>query len=142
MGNMGKGIQLGVAVTSILVAVGWLLSMQDSVPSFQSYTSVESYLSAPGYETRDARVRGFVVSGSVAKELSSGYVDFVIQDPLAPASEATHTLSVRYRGIDLPDLFKDGAEVVVEGRYDGTRFVADRVMAKCPSKYENAPGVA
>jgi cytochrome c-type biogenesis protein CcmE len=140
MGNSGKGVQLAVAIVSIFVAVGWYLSTQDSIPSFQFYTSVESYLAAPGYESKDARVRGFVVAGSIAKQLDSGYVDFTIQDPLAPVSDAMQILSVRYRGIDLPDLFKDGAEVVVEGRYDGTRFVADKVMAKCPSKYENAPG--
>jgi cytochrome c-type biogenesis protein CcmE len=140
MGNMGKGVQLAVAVVSIFVAVGWLQSMQGSVPSFQFYQTVEMYLAAPDYESQDARVRGFVVKGSIAKQLESGYVDFLIQDPLAPASTDKPILSVRYRGIDLPDLFKDGAEVVVEGRYDGDRFVADRVMAKCPSKYENAPG--
>jgi len=142
MGNMGKGVQLAVAVASIVVAVGWLLSTKDSIPSFQFYTSVESYLSAPGYASQDAQVRGFVVGGSIAKQLESGYVDFVIQDALAPASDEQPVLLVRYRGIDLPDLFKDGAEVIVEGRYDGSRFVADRVLAKCPSKYENAPGVA
>jgi cytochrome c-type biogenesis protein CcmE len=34
-------------------------------------------------------------------------------------------------------MFKDGAEVVVEGRLDGNAvFVADNVMAKCPSKFQ------
>ena len=39
-----------------------------------------------------------------------------------------------------PDLFKDGAEVVVEGRLrqqgNETVLVADNVMAKCPSKFQ------
>ena len=39
-----------------------------------------------------------------------------------------------------PDLFKDGAEVVVEGhleqRHGDTVLVADNVMAKCPSKFQ------
>ena len=35
-----------------------------------------------------------------------------------------------------------GAEVVVEGRMQANLFLADRVHAKCPSKYENAPGDA
>jgi cytochrome c-type biogenesis protein CcmE len=34
-------------------------------------------------------------------------------------------------------MFKDGAEVVVEGRLDAQSvFLADNVMAKCPSKFE------
>ena len=47
---------------------------------------------------------------------------------------------MRYHGIDLPDLFADGAEVVVEGRASGTGFEAQSVLAKCPSKYEAKPG--
>ena len=46
-----------------------------------------------------------------------------------------------YTGI-LPDTFKDEAEVVLKGRLidDGNFQVAPNgVMAKCPSKYEEAP---
>ncbi len=49
-------------------------------------------------------------------------------------------LPVVYRSLETPDLFKDGAEVVLEGRLsaDGGHpvFHADKVMAKCPSKFE------
>lgn len=50
----------------------------------------------------------------------------------------TARLPVSYHGI-VPDLFKGGCEVVVEGRMgsDGT-FNADLVMTKCASKYESA----
>jgi cytochrome c-type biogenesis protein CcmE len=44
-----------------------------------------------------------------------------------------------YSGV-VPDTFKDEAEVVLKGRLDGTTFhtVPNGVMAKCPSKYEEA----
>ena len=50
------------------------------------------------------------------------------------------TLAVDYGSLETPDLFKDGAEVVVEGALE-TRagepvFVARNVMAKCPSKFQ------
>jgi len=48
-------------------------------------------------------------------------------------------LPVRFLGIDVPDLFKDGAEVVVEGHFASGTFLAEKVMAKCPSKYEAKP---
>lgn len=57
-------------------------------------------------------------------------------------------LPVVFASLETPDLFKDGAEVVVEGRMlaasDGTRFHADKVLAKCPSKFEGTepPGAA
>jgi cytochrome c-type biogenesis protein CcmE len=46
---------------------------------------------------------------------------------------------VVYRGI-APDTFTDGVDVVVEGRMgqDGT-FHATTLLAKCASRYENAP---
>ncbi len=45
-----------------------------------------------------------------------------------------------YTGV-VPDTFKDGAEVVLNGRLTQAGFQVDRngVMAKCPSKYEAAP---
>jgi cytochrome c-type biogenesis protein CcmE len=47
---------------------------------------------------------------------------------------------VVYRGI-IPDTFTDSVDVVVEGRLgrDGT-FRATTLLAKCASRYENAPG--
>ena len=47
-----------------------------------------------------------------------------------------------FSSLETPDLFKDGAEVVVEGRLSetGEVFHADKVMAKCPSKFESAAG--
>ena len=43
-------------------------------------------------------------------------------------------------GLETPDMFKDGAEVVIEGRVQNHRtdtlFLADNLMAKCPSKFE------
>jgi cytochrome c-type biogenesis protein CcmE len=75
-------------------------------------------------------VHGFVLEGSIAKDLPAGHVDFAIRD------DRGTTLPVRLAGIELPDLFRDGAEVVVEGRLEGERFVAQQVLAKCPSKYE------
>jgi len=48
-------------------------------------------------------------------------------------------IRVRYRGI-APDTFADGVDVIVEGRLgaDGT-FRATTLLAKCASRYENAP---
>jgi cytochrome c-type biogenesis protein CcmE len=52
---------------------------------------------------------------------------------------AAGALPVVYTSLETPDLFKDGAEVVVEGRLeakDARTFHASNVLAKCPSKFE------
>jgi cytochrome c-type biogenesis protein CcmE len=43
---------------------------------------------------------------------------------------------VQYRG-SVPDLFREGREVAVEGRVGGQSFVAvpNTLVTKCPSKY-------
>ena len=49
------------------------------------------------------------------------------------------TVLASYTGI-VPDTFKDGSEVVLEGELgpSGFQVVPNGVMAKCPSKYEAA----
>jgi cytochrome c-type biogenesis protein CcmE len=49
-------------------------------------------------------------------------------------------MRVFYTGI-VPDTFKDEAEVVVTGRLTPEGFMATEMTAKCPSKYEEKPGL-
>jgi cytochrome c-type biogenesis protein CcmE len=47
------------------------------------------------------------------------------------------TVPVVFHGT-VPDLFKSGRDVVVEGRVKDGVFVADSLVTKCPSKYAPA----
>jgi cytochrome c-type biogenesis protein CcmE len=91
------------------------------------------------------RVHGYVASDSIRRDLESRQVHFQVQnDPphaaISPSPGAADPLLVVYQGLETPDLFKDGAEVVVEGHLQGLGsdaiFVADNVLAKCPSKFQ------
>ncbi len=129
---MGKGLQLALAVVSVFAGLAWFVGSQsEGDGSFRYYRTVDEFVAAADSAGgRGSRVHGFVLEGSIHRDLPAGYVEFVIRD------EHDGVLSVRYDGIDVPDLFGDGAELVVEGRLSGQVFVADRMMAKCPSKYE------
>ena len=116
---------LGVIVASLLYLV---------VTGFQN-TSVY-YLTVSEFHTRESlvsgrrvKVAGKVVAGSISQDRGTMQVSF-------RAEEGGQALAVAYRGI-VPDTFKDGAEVVVEGKRgaDGV-FRAETLLAKCPSKYE------
>ncbi len=138
---MSKGAQIAIAVVSAFVGVALLVSYGSSGEgTFRYYENVSAFLqttpSDASTRTRSSRVHGFVVEGSIAKDIPNGHVDFAIHDPQL----AMARLPVRLLALDIPDLFKDGAEVVVEGRFEKGLFLANRVMAKCPSKYEVAPG--
>ena len=73
-----------------------------------------------------------VVPGTIARDPGGRAVSFNVTD-------GAQTIPVTYRGV-IPDTFTDSVDVVVEGRYsrNGT-FVATTLLAKCASRYENAP---
>ncbi|NUO63746.1 MAG: cytochrome c maturation protein CcmE [Gemmatimonadaceae bacterium] len=73
-----------------------------------------------------------VVPGTIVRDPGGKLFQFRVTD-------GSTTYPVVYRGI-APDTFTDGVDVVVEGRLgrDGT-FHATTLLAKCASRYENAP---
>ena len=75
------------------------------------------------------RMAGAVVTGSV-RPTPDG-VSFEVTD-------GTERASVVHRG-DPPQLFKDGAPVVCEGRWRDTTFESDRIMIKHGSEYRPPP---
>lgn len=87
------------------------------------------------FRENGVKVGGRVVKGSIVREPSGRSLTFVMVD----TAVQTVTYPVRYRGI-APDTFTDGVDVVVEGRLgaDGV-FQATTLLAKCASRYENAP---
>jgi len=73
-----------------------------------------------------------VVPGTIAREPGGRAVSFSVTD-------GSQTIPVTYRGV-IPDTFTDSVDVVVEGRYNKSgQFVATTLLAKCASRYENAP---
>ena len=65
-------------------------------------------------------------------------VTFAVQELAPHAGGSAHgALRVEYGSLETPDLFKDGAEVVVEGELTPSgAFHATNLLAKCPSKFE------
>jgi cytochrome c-type biogenesis protein CcmE len=82
------------------------------------------------------KVGGRVVPGTIVRAPGGKEVRFVMRDTIA-ASQAR--FDVVYKGI-IPDTFTDSVDVVVEGRLDSANtFQATVLLAKCASRYENAP---
>ena len=91
-------------------------------------------VSDPSFYDTGIKVGGRVVRGTIERSAGGREVRFVMTD-----SSGTARYPVVYRGI-IPDTFTDEVDVVVEGRLgrDGT-FQATTLLAKCASRYENAP---
>ena len=79
----------------------------------------------------DVRVAG-VVQDDVTRSEGGLHVTFTERDNTA-------SMKVDYRGT-LPDIFKPGITVVVEGRLGGDGiFHARTLLAKCPSRFSTLP---
>ena len=83
----------------------------------------------PGHKER-VSLAGKVV-GQPRGDAHAGGLRFTLRDV-----EGTATARVVYRG-SVPDLFRTGRDIVVDGRLRGGVFVAvpNTLVTKCPSKY-------
>ena len=119
------GVLVVIAAIGILVGV----SIQGNMAYF---VEVDDYLARDPQELeRRFRIRGNVVPGTIQKEPGKLGAVFAM-------AGSDSRMTVRY-GKELPDTFKDMAEVVVEGAMgSGGVFEAHSLNAKCPSKYEAA----
>ena len=142
---MSKGTQIAVGASVIALLLGWfLVTTTGGGVSFAYFQDLSSFqASALDQIGRATRVHGYVTQGSIERDLQAMRVQFRVQNnPPHSGGPVGQTLTVSYGSLETPDLFKDGAEVVVEGVLasagpDGV-YHADKVMAKCPSKFEAA----
>ena len=122
----------------VLGSSGFL--MASSIEDTAVYYLTPAELAAKVADDRSFRDVGVkvgarVVPGSIVRDPGGRSLTFRMTD-------GTTTYPVAYRGL-APDTFTDGVDVVVEGRLgaDGT-FRATTLLAKCASRYENAPDSA
>ena len=142
IGRLAIGILLVGAALSYLVYAG----TRDNLVYYYEVGEVQA--AAASTDGR-IRVSGDVVEGSIAKDDKARVIRFAIRatnadgeegdGPGGPASSSPNeSIPVVYAGT-VPDIFREGIQVVVEGKMgsDGT-FEAETLLAKCPSKYQEA----
>jgi cytochrome c-type biogenesis protein CcmE len=108
-------------------------SIEETAQYYLTPTELASKVEAnPRFVNTGVKVGARVVNGTIARDPSGKSVSFRMTD-------GAREYDVVHRGI-VPDTFTDGVDVVVEGRLDekGT-FQSTILLAKCASRYENAP---
>jgi cytochrome c-type biogenesis protein CcmE len=124
-----KQVKLLIGGIVIVIAIGYMI-VSAAQESAAYYLTVQE-IKAQGPSERNVRVAGSVIGESIVWEARDLRLEFDISDE-------SGTLPAIYSG-SRPDMFNDGAEAVLEGRYTSEGvFEARTIMLKCPSKYEMA----
>lgn len=113
-------------ICSVAIATSLALyALQQNINLFYSPSQV-----AAGQAPHDHKFRlgGMVKEGSIEHASSGLLVSFIVTD-------RAQEVKVKYNGI-LPNLFRDGQGVVIDGKLDGEgNFWADQVLAKHDERY-------
>lgn len=121
--------------TSYLFGVVLLIAFAGfSAQSFnEALTPYVSYEQARGGD-RTVQVAGALQAGSSGYDEGEQALHFTLVEEAGGA-----TLPVRYEGLK-PANFEEAVSIVAIGRYDagGDVFHADKLLVKCPSKYQGA----
>ncbi len=125
---MTMALRWGAPIAVVVACVGYLIYSASGGSTEYYITVSELRAQAPG---GDVRVAG-VVQDDVRKSDGGLHVSFTEKDKTA-------SMPVEYTGT-LPDIFKPGITVVVEGKLgsDGV-FHARTLLAKCPSRFSTQP---
>ncbi len=94
------------------------------------YMTVSELKQCATCSAQTVRVAGVVQGGSIVRNDQQQTIRFTVVD-------GKQTMPVTYSGV-VPDIFRPGIQVVVEGRYSNGLFQAQTLLAKCPSKFQSA----
>jgi len=134
----GNNLKFIVAGGVIALAVAYLVTMGLQGATVYFLTVSELQAKGPSAQNQILRVSGTLVPGSLTREGDGLGVNFLIADPAAVSP-----LTVTYKGGQVPDTMSDTSadniEIVAEGKLtSGGTFAATDVLAKCPSRLEDA----
>jgi len=124
-----KRTTIFLVFAAVISIIGYLILSGFDDTTVAYYQTVDE-LKTLGVSADDKsyRVSGQVVAGSVVRAEDGLSMTFTID-------ELGNTMPVVYHGI-IPDTFKEGVGVLLEGKYANGRFEATNIMTKCASKYE------
>jgi cytochrome c-type biogenesis protein CcmE len=136
-GNEGSTRRKRFPLSFLLVGIAVLgavlyLVYANTQASAAYYMTVSELRQCTNCASQAVRVAGNVQNGSIVRDDAKQLIKFTLV-------EGNQTLPVSYTGV-VPDIFRPGIQVVVEGHYSGQGpFQAQTLLAKCPSKFQATP---
>lgn len=121
-----RGFATGAALTAVICVAALSGVVYAFMANASSYVSVAQ---AKASTSDRVHVMGDLVQDSMHKDLKTGNLNFDIKDK-------TGVLSVEYKG-SMPQNMGEAKQVVAIGEMENGRFKSDKLLVKCPSKYES-----
>ncbi|MGH9442334.1 MAG: cytochrome c maturation protein CcmE [Thermoanaerobaculia bacterium] len=115
----------GYIVAAVLAAAFLVLGVTSFKKTLTPYVSFDVAMKTRG----SVQVMGSLEKGSESYDTGRQELAFSILD------DHGRTLPVVYRGIK-PANFRDALSIVAIGRFDAGALRADKLLVKCPSKYQ------
>lgn len=123
---MNKNAKTVIAVAVVIIAAGvgfWSLIGGGGVTPYVGFTEARA-------SSGNVQVMGDVTEGGSQYNPEDGSFTFIITD------NAGDKLKVIYSGTK-PGNFDQASSVVCIGKYSDDMFYAERLLVKCPSKYQD-----
>jgi cytochrome c-type biogenesis protein CcmE len=118
-------------VGGVMIALAIVYLIYAGIQSTAAYflTIDELYAKGEAIQNRTVRVSGQVDANTIEFNNRDLILTF---DVTSNTGERMHAV---FNG-PKPDQMRDGAEAILEGKYDGGVFVAQSLLLKCPSRYD------
>lgn len=120
---MNRKYLLVILLLAFVGYAGWIFS--DSVTPYVGIAEARESKS-------NVQVKGLLDRNAPPPHMEGEDFIFVLQD-----EDTLETMPVRYHGMK-PDQFDQAHHIVAIGKYRDDSFYAEKLLIKCPSKYESA----
>ena len=127
--SANKKVKFIVGGVLIALAVVYLIYAGVSSNSAYFLTVDELYAKGDAMHNRTVRVAGMVDAETIDFNNRELILAFDV------TSETGERMPVVFNG-PKPDQMREGAEAILEGKYNGQEFQAQSLLLKCPSRYE------
>jgi len=130
-------MKVTLVIIAAAIALGFFI-MSNSEGETQAQYPLDKFYEALKQNPNKVSHQSLTIFGYVKE----GSIETVGADSSFIVKSNINELKVHFPGENglLPDTFDDGSEVTVDGTYDlvENRLVADKVLAKCASKYDKS----
>lgn len=119
---MKRAYWAGAVLILGFLALG-LSTFTKSMTPYVSFTEAKS-------SRRTVQVMGALQKGSTRYDTAKKTLFFTLVDP-----QTNDVIPVSYTDVK-PANFEDAVSIVAIGRYENEQFTAEKLLVKCPSKYQ------